>query len=78
MTDFGLDRCCGQLDAIAEYAAELKVPFAVSGTVREVYARALERYGEVDGELLPVAMLEDEAGVSLRRTDGYTGRNASG
>jgi len=34
--------------------------------VRRTYDRALVRYGPVDGELLAVALLEDEAGHKLR------------
>lgn len=63
---FGLDRGCDQIDAIAGLARELGVPFRVSDTVGEVYRAALERYGPVDGELLPVALLEERAGVVLR------------
>jgi 3-hydroxyisobutyrate dehydrogenase len=34
--------------------------------VKRVYQQALERFGPVDGELLPVALLEEQAGVELR------------
>jgi 3-hydroxyisobutyrate dehydrogenase len=66
MTDFGLDRCYEELEAIAELARGLEVPFGLSAQVRDVYARALERYGARDGELLAVAMLEEIAGTELR------------
>lgn len=64
---FGLDRCCEELDAVVALAAELGVPFELSSEVARAYSRALERYGAVDGELLAVALLEERAGVSLRR-----------
>jgi 3-hydroxyisobutyrate dehydrogenase len=63
---FGLDLCCAQIDAVAGLARELGVPFEVSETVRGAYRAALERYGPVDGELRPVALLEDRAGLVLR------------
>jgi 3-hydroxyisobutyrate dehydrogenase len=65
MTDFGLDRCCEELDAIVERAHELHAPIELSSAVRDLYVRALERYGAVDGELLPIKMLEDISGISL-------------
>ena len=64
---FGLDRCCEELDAVVAAARELGVPFELSSEVARAYSRALERYGAVDGELLAVALLEERAGVALRR-----------
>ncbi len=68
LTSFGLDRCCDELEAVRALAGELGVPFELSGVVARAYARALERYGPVDGELLAVALLEEQAGVRLRRS----------
>ena len=67
MASFGLDRCCEELDAVVSLAGELGVPFELSSEVARAYTRALERYGAVDGELLAVALLEERAGVRLRR-----------
>jgi 3-hydroxyisobutyrate dehydrogenase len=66
LASFGLDRCAEELEAIAALAQEHEVPFEVSSAVRRVYGEALERYGAVDGELLAVALLEEQAGVRLR------------
>jgi 3-hydroxyisobutyrate dehydrogenase len=63
---FGLDGCCDQLDAMAGIARELGLPFELSDAVRTAYHAALARYGPVDGELRPVALLEERAGVNLR------------
>lgn len=63
---FSLDLCCAQLDALAGLAGELGVPFELSETVRGAYRAARERYGPVDGELRPVALLEERAGIALR------------
>jgi 3-hydroxyisobutyrate dehydrogenase len=54
---FGLDRCCDQLDSVIELARELDVPVELSSAVGEAYRAALEHYGPVDGELLPLARL---------------------
>lgn len=67
LTTFGLDRCCEELDAVLALAAELSVPSELSAGVARAYQRALERYGRVDGELLAVALLEEQAGIRLRR-----------
>lgn len=42
------------------------VPFELSALVERIYQRALARYGPVDGELLAVALLEEQAGLRLR------------
>jgi 3-hydroxyisobutyrate dehydrogenase-like beta-hydroxyacid dehydrogenase len=66
LRDFGLDRCCEELEALVELADEAEVPFELSRRVSDAYARALARYGAVDGELLAVMLLEERAGVRLR------------
>jgi hypothetical protein len=35
--------------------------------VEQIYQRALARYGPANGELLAVAMMEEDAGVLLRQ-----------
>jgi 3-hydroxyisobutyrate dehydrogenase len=65
MTDFGLDRCCEELDAVVRLAFEQDIPFELAGVVRDLYAGALEQYGPADGELLAVKFLEERSGVSL-------------
>jgi 3-hydroxyisobutyrate dehydrogenase len=64
---FGIDRCCEELAAVVALADELEVPFELSATVERAYRAALARYGPIDGELLPVALLEERAGTRLRR-----------
>ena len=66
LTSFGLDGICQELEAVTALAHEYRVPFELSDLVRRTYRRALDRYGPVDGELLAVALLEDEAGHKLR------------
>jgi 3-hydroxyisobutyrate dehydrogenase len=66
LTSFGLDRCCEELTAVAELARELRAPSQLTQIVEQTYQRALRRFGPVDGELLAVALLEEEAGLRLR------------
>jgi hypothetical protein len=54
---------CWRFSALA---GDYHVPWELSDLVRRTYRRALARYGPVDGELLAVALLEEEAGDKLR------------
>jgi len=65
MTSFGLDMICEELEAVTALAGDYHVPWELSDLVRRTYRRALARYGPVDGELLAVALLEEEAGHKL-------------
>lgn len=69
LTDFGLDRCCEELEAVTDLARDLEVPFELSSLVRDLHDQALAHFGPRDGELLGVAMLEDRAGESLGETE---------
>jgi 3-hydroxyisobutyrate dehydrogenase len=66
LTSFGLDRICEELEAVTALADHYQVPCELSDLVRRTYRRALARYRPVDGELLAVALLEEEAGHKLR------------
>ena len=66
MRSFGLDRCYEELQTVTELAHGLGVPFQLSETVTDVYRRAVRRYGSADGELLSIALLEEQAGRQLR------------
>lgn len=61
MRSFGLDRCYEELQTVTELAHRLGVPFQLSETVTDVYRRAVQRYGSADGELLSIALLEEQA-----------------
>lgn len=65
---FGLDRCCEELQIATELARGHHLPFQVSEAVTDLYLQALHRYGPVDGELLGVALLEEQAGLPLRHS----------
>ena len=66
LTSFGLDRCCEELYGVLALARGLGLDGELSALVGEMHRRALDRYGPVDGELLAVRLLEDDAGVVLR------------
>jgi 3-hydroxyisobutyrate dehydrogenase len=66
LPSFGLDRCHEELAAVTALARDHGVPFELSDLVEHTYRRALARFGAVDGELLAVALLEEEAGGRLR------------
>lgn len=66
LASFGLDRICEELEAVTALARDHRVPFELSDCVYRTYRRALARYGPVDGELLAMALREDQAGQKLR------------
>jgi hypothetical protein len=68
LTSFPLDRCCDELEAVTAFADELGVPHQLASVVKSVHLRALERYGPVDGELLGVSLLEEQAGLRIRHS----------
>jgi 3-hydroxyisobutyrate dehydrogenase len=65
LASFGLDRICEELEAVTMLARDHRVPFELSDCVYRTYRRALARYGPVDGELLAMALREDQAGQRL-------------
>ncbi|WP_435175204.1 NAD(P)-dependent oxidoreductase [Actinacidiphila sp. bgisy145] len=81
LPSYELDRIHDQLAAVTALAGELGTPHTVAEAVRAVHQRALARYGPVNGELLGVALLEEQAGLTLRpgrpdrpgSTDGPSG-----
>jgi 3-hydroxyisobutyrate dehydrogenase len=66
LASFELDRICAELEAVTALARDHRVPFELSDCVYRTYRRALARYGPVDGELLAMALREDQAGQKLR------------
>ena len=52
---------------VSDLARELDVPTAVADAVLAVHHAAQQRFGPVDGELLGVALLEEQAGQLIRR-----------
>jgi 3-hydroxyisobutyrate dehydrogenase len=63
---FGIDRCVEELETLVSLARGADVPFELSSTVARLHREALERFGEIDGELLAARLLEERAGTTLR------------
>jgi 3-hydroxyisobutyrate dehydrogenase-like beta-hydroxyacid dehydrogenase len=70
LTDFGLDRCVDELEAVERSAGHVGTPHPLTSAVADVHRAALRHYGPVDGELMAAAWLEEQADARLRRT-GY-------
>jgi 3-hydroxyisobutyrate dehydrogenase len=66
LASFGLDGICQELAAVTDLAHHHQVPFELSRLVHRTYQQALARYGPANGELLAVALLEEQAGLDLR------------
>jgi 3-hydroxyisobutyrate dehydrogenase len=73
MRAFGLDRCCEELQTVTELARDHYLPFQVSESVADLYRHALHRYGPADGELLGIALLEEQARLRLRHPPAADG-----
>jgi 3-hydroxyisobutyrate dehydrogenase len=78
MRTFGLDRCCEELQTVTELARGHHLPFQVSESVAELYQQALRRYGPADGELLGIALLEEQARLRLRHPPAADGPDDPG
>jgi 3-hydroxyisobutyrate dehydrogenase len=65
LTTFSLARCHAELADVMALGAQLDVPLALAERATELYAQALERYGDVDGELLAARLVAERAGVDL-------------
>jgi 3-hydroxyisobutyrate dehydrogenase len=66
LTSFGLDGICQELATVTELARNHQVPFELSSLIHRTYQQALARFGPADGELLAVALLEEQADLDLR------------
>jgi 3-hydroxyisobutyrate dehydrogenase-like beta-hydroxyacid dehydrogenase len=68
LASFSLAGCVEELNAITTLAGELKVPLALGSRIADLYAQALEHYGDVDGELLAARLVSERAGVDFKRS----------
>jgi 3-hydroxyisobutyrate dehydrogenase len=67
LTSFSLGRCVEELESVIAIGDELGVPLELGVLIENIYRQALERYGDVDGELLGARFIAERAGVTLRR-----------
>jgi 3-hydroxyisobutyrate dehydrogenase len=77
LATFPLARCCEELAEVVALAEHAGVPLEVISAVSALHRSALERYGEVDGELLGARLVAERANVALTRppSDGGSGRS---
>lgn len=66
LADFGLDRCVEELNSVEQSAQRGGTPHPITTAVAELHRSALTRYGQVNGELMASALLEEQAGSHLR------------
>jgi 3-hydroxyisobutyrate dehydrogenase len=63
---FALALACKDLGLAVDLAGQVGVPAEVSALVEQIYRRARAQYGDAGGEMLPIKLLEDLTGTSLR------------
>lgn len=71
---FAIALACKDLGLAVDIARETKVPVEVSAVVDQVFRRARAQFGETAGEMTPVRLYEELAGVELR----FGGQDAPG
>jgi 3-hydroxyisobutyrate dehydrogenase len=67
LTSFSLAGCVEELSNVLALGTELGVPLALGERVTELYAEALEHYGNIDGELLAARLVAERANVAFGR-----------
>jgi 3-hydroxyisobutyrate dehydrogenase-like beta-hydroxyacid dehydrogenase len=65
LTSFSLAGCVEELSAVLRLGEELEVPLVLGERVGDLYADALRRYGDVDGELLAARLVTERARVAF-------------
>ena len=65
LTSFSLAGCVEELSNVLTLGSELGVPLALGERVSQLYAEALEHYGNIDGELLGARLVAERANVAL-------------
>ncbi len=68
LTSFSLAGCVEELSNVLTLGSELGVPLALGERVSELYAEALEHYGNIDGELLAARLVAERANVAFGRS----------
>ena len=65
LTSFSLARSHEELAGVLALGDQLDVPLALAERATELYAQALERYGDIDGELMAARLVAERASVDL-------------
>jgi 3-hydroxyisobutyrate dehydrogenase len=69
---FAMVLACKDLGLAVDLSRDLGVPVELSALVEQIYRRAGARYGDLAGEMIPVKLYEEIAGVALRRQSRAT------
>ncbi len=64
---FAMVLACKDLGLAVDLSRDIGVPVELSALVEQIYRRALARFGDLAGEMVPVKLYEEIAGVELRR-----------
>ncbi|PXY24658.1 NAD(P)-dependent oxidoreductase [Prauserella muralis] len=67
---FAMALACKDLGLAVDVSREAGVPVELSALVEQIYRRAKTTYGDLAGEMIPVRLYEDLAGVNLRAAVG--------
>lgn len=78
LTSYALGRCHDQLRSVLSLGRELGVPLALGERVTELYAQALQRYGNLDGELLAARLVAERAHVDFTARPPTAGNHREG
>jgi 3-hydroxyisobutyrate dehydrogenase len=78
MPDFALGRVVEELDTVLRLARSTGTPHEMIELITRTHQDALAAYGDVDGELLAAALLEDQAGRPLTASTGRREEGPSG
>ena len=63
---FAMALACKDLGLAVDVARSAAVPVELSALVEQVFRRARASYGDLAGEMVPVRLYEDAAGIALR------------
>jgi len=70
LRSFPIDRVVEELETVQELATQHRVPTTIADAVLSIHRAAHTRFGGIDGELLGVALLEEQAGLQIRGHGG--------
>lgn len=63
---FAMALACKDLGLAVDVGRDVGVPVELSALVEQIYRRARAQYGDLAGEMIPVKLYEDLAGLQLR------------
>ncbi|MFI9604996.1 NAD(P)-dependent oxidoreductase [Streptomyces sp. NPDC004069] len=67
---FGMALACKDLGLAVDLGRDVGLPVELSALVEQIYRRGRAQYGDLAGEMIPVKLYEDLAGIALRLPAG--------